>query len=44
MMGSVWFLDSGTSFHMDGGKDLFNDLEEKDLGVHIEMAMMVDTV
>jgi len=37
MMGSVWFLDSGASFHMTGDKDLFSDLDEKDLGVHIEM-------
>ena len=36
-MGSVWFLDSGASFHMTGDKDLFSDLDEKDLGVHIEM-------
>jgi len=37
MMGSVCFLDSGASFHMIGDKDLFSDLDEKDLGVHIEM-------
>ena len=36
-MGSVWFLDSGASFHMTEDKDLFSDLDEKDLGVHIEM-------
>eukprot|EP00253_Pinus_taeda_P007076 PITA_07076 len=36
-MGSVWFLDSGASFHMTGDRDLFSDLEDKDLGVHIEM-------
>ena len=36
-MGSVWFLDSGASFHMIGDRDLFSDMEEKDLGVHIEM-------
>ena len=30
-MGSVWYLDSGASFHMTGDKDLFSDLEEKDL-------------
>ena len=34
---SVWFLGSGASFHMTGDQDLFSDLEEKDLGVHIEM-------
>eukprot|EP00253_Pinus_taeda_P002603 PITA_02603 len=37
VMGSVWFLDSGASFHMMGDRDLFSDLEDKDLGVHIEM-------
>eukprot|EP00253_Pinus_taeda_P002439 PITA_02439 len=37
VMGSVWFLDSGASFHMTGDRDLFSDLKEKDLGVHIEM-------
>ena len=37
MMGSVWFLDSGASFHMTGDKYLFVDLDEKDLGVNIEM-------
>ena len=36
-MGSVWFLESGVSFHMTGDKDLFTDLDEKDIGVHIEM-------
>ena len=37
VMGLVWFLDSGAYFHMTGDKDLFSDLDEKDLGVHIEM-------
>ena len=41
-MGSVWYLDSGVSFHMTGDKELFSDLEEKDLEekdlqMHIEM-------
>ena len=36
-MGLVWFLYSGASFHMTGDKYLFSDLDEKDLGVHIEM-------
>ena len=36
-MGSVCFLDIGVSFHMTGDRDLFSDLDEKDLGVHIEM-------
>ena len=35
-MGSVWYLDSGVSFHMTGDKELFSDLEE-DLQMHIEM-------
>ena len=30
-MGSVWYLDSVASFHMMGDKELFSDLEEKDL-------------
>ena len=37
MMGSMWFLDSGASFHMTGDKYLFTDLDEKDIGVHIKM-------
>ena len=37
VMGSVWFLNNGVSFHMTGDKYLFSDLDEKDLGVHIEM-------
>lgn len=37
MMSSVWYLDIGASFHMTGEKDLFNDLEDKDLHIHIEM-------
>ena len=37
VMGSVWFLDSGASFHMTRDKYLFSDLDEKDLGVHLEM-------
>ena len=30
-MGSLWYVDSGASFHMTGDKELFSDLEEKDL-------------
>ena len=30
-LGSVWYLDSGASFHMTGDKELFSDLEENDL-------------
>jgi len=37
VMGSVWFLDNGASFHMTGDRDLFSDMDEKDLGVHIEI-------
>ena len=36
-MGSVWYLDNGVSFHMMGDKELFSDLEEKDLQIHIDM-------
>ena len=36
-MGSVWYLDSSASFHMTGDKELFSDLEEKYLQMHIEM-------
>jgi hypothetical protein len=35
--GSMWYLDSGTSFHMTGDKESFIDLEKKDLRMHIEM-------
>ena len=37
VMGSVWYLDSGASFHMMGDKLLFSSLEEKDLQMQIEM-------
>eukprot|EP00253_Pinus_taeda_P012261 PITA_12261 len=37
MMGCVWYLDSGASFHMTVDKKLFNALEEKDLNMRIEM-------
>eukprot|EP00253_Pinus_taeda_P001893 PITA_01893 len=37
MMGCVWYLDNGASFHMTGDKILFSTLEEKDLNMHIEM-------
>jgi hypothetical protein len=36
-LGSLWYLDGGASFHMMGDKDIFSDLEEKDLKMHIEM-------
>ena len=35
-LGSVWYLDSGASFHT-GDKEFFSDLEEKYLQIHIEM-------
>jgi hypothetical protein len=36
-LGSMWYLDSGASFHMTRDKDIFSDLEERDLKMHIEM-------
>jgi hypothetical protein len=36
-LGSMWYLDSGASFHMMGDKELFSDLEERNLKMHIEM-------
>jgi hypothetical protein len=36
-LGSVWYLDSGASFHMTRDKDIFSDLEEKDLKMNIKM-------
>ena len=36
-MGSVWYLDSGASFHMMEDKDILSDLEEEDLQIHIEI-------
>ena len=30
-IGSVWYLDSGASFHMMVEKEIFSSLEEKDL-------------
>lgn len=37
IMGSVWYLDFGASFHIIERKDLFSNLEEKDLHMHIDM-------
>eukprot|EP00253_Pinus_taeda_P017355 PITA_17355 len=37
MMGCVWYLDSGASFHMTGDKNLFSALDEKDLKMRINM-------
>jgi len=31
VMGSMWYLDSGASFHVMENRDLFSDLEGKDL-------------
>jgi hypothetical protein len=36
-LGSVWYLDNGASFHMTRDKELFYDLEERDIKMHIEM-------
>ena len=37
LIGSVWCLDSGASFHKTWCRDFVNDLEDKDLQMHIEM-------
>eukprot|EP00253_Pinus_taeda_P021397 PITA_21397 len=37
MVGCVWYLDSGVSFHMLGDKNIFSTLEEKDLQMQIKM-------
>ena len=33
----MWYLDKGASFHMTGDKELFSDLEDKNIQMHIEM-------
>ena len=43
-MGSVWYLDSGASFHMTGDKELFSDMEEKDSKCIERWETMVDIV
>ena len=35
-LGSVWYLESGASFHMTRDKELFSNFKEKDLHMHIE--------
>eukprot|EP00253_Pinus_taeda_P018889 PITA_18889 len=37
MVGCVWYLDNGASFHMISDKSLFSTLEEKDHHMHIDM-------
>ena len=37
IMGSMWYLDIGESFHMKRCRDFFSDLEEKYLQMHVEM-------
>ena len=36
-LGYVLYFDSAASIHMTGDKELFIDLEDKDLQMHIEM-------
>ena len=36
-LGSRWYFDSGASFHMTGDVNLFSDLVEKDLQLHVEL-------
>ena len=36
VMGCMWYLDSGASFHMTGNIDLLYNLEDKDLQQNIE--------
>ena len=32
----MWYLENGALFHMRGNKDIFSDLEEKELQQNIE--------
>jgi hypothetical protein len=34
---SAWFVDSGVSRHMTGTHELFTNLSEKDLDLHVEL-------
>ena len=36
-LGSGWYFDSGASFHMTGDVNIFSDLVEKDLQLHVEL-------
>lgn len=36
VMGCMWYLGKGSSLHMMDNRDIFNDLEEKDLQQNIE--------
>ena len=36
-LGSGWYFDSGASFHMTGDVNLFSDLVEKCLQMHVEL-------
>ena len=36
-LGSGWYFDSGASFHMTGDVNLFSDLVEKYLQLHVEL-------
>lgn len=37
MMDTMYYLDSGASFHMTNNKYIFSNLEQKDLQMHIKM-------
>eukprot|EP00253_Pinus_taeda_P018416 PITA_18416 len=37
MVGCVWYMNSGASFHMTNNNNIFSTLEEKDLQMRIEM-------
>ena len=37
IVGCVWYLDSGVSFHISGDNNIFSTLEEKDIRMRIKM-------
>lgn len=37
VIGSMWYLELGTLFHMTWNRDFFSDMEEKYLQMHIKM-------